>query len=1094
MKKISALLLCYALIFVPFAASAAIGIGGQDNICPSSALGNAAFSAIHPVNLTNNIPLNPITPKSLGNDIMQFKAGSHIMGFKPDKVYLVNTAGFLSVEFMGTKGVMPKASAGKAQGKGQGLEQLGKVEYEDLWKGITLSYEGVGGGIAESTYRIKPGTNARDIRLKYSAETELQQDGSLKIKLPTARGWMIESKPVAWQEIGSKRIPVEVAFKIEDGQFGFRVAEYDRNRDLIIDPTYQWHTFYGSGAGNDYGNGIAVDVSGNVYVMGYSNAAWNGPSGQSPLNAYSGDSGNYDIFVLKLDTNGAYQWHTFYGSGAGNDYGNGIAVDVSGNVYLTGQSDATWNGPSGRIPLNAYSGGTAIFVLKLNSSGAYQWHTFYGSGAGNDYGNGIAVDSSGDVYLTGQSDATWNGPSGRIPLNAYSGGTAIFVLKLNSSGAYQWHTFYGLGNDVANGIAVDGSGDVYLTGQSGDTWNGPNGQTPLSAHSGGTAIFALKLNSSGAYQWHTFYGLGNDVANGIAVDGSSDVYLTGQSGDTWNGPNGQTPLSAHSGGTAIFALKLNSSGAYQWHTFYGLGNDVANGIAVDGSSDVYLTGQSGDTWNGPNGQTPLSAHSGGTAIFVLKLNGSGAYQWHTFYGLGNDVANGIAVDGSSDVYLTGQSGDTWNGPNGQTPLNAHSGGTAIFVLKLLDLTVPDAPTGVKAVAGNAQATVSFSAPALIGGSPIISYTVTSSPGNITATGASSPITVTGLTNGTAYTFTVRATNAIGTGPASAASNRVTTGPIISVSPMSVDFGSAGVGSTSSPKTVTIKSTGNVDLIINSISVTGANQSEFIQTNNCSTVSAQSVCPITVTFAPALPFGKESAILSISSNDPNKPTVNVKLSGQGAPPKISVAPQSVNFGSAQVGGISAPKVVTVKNTGISDLIINSIKVAGMNAPEFSQENNCSTIAKGNSCAISVTFSPASTGNKNAIIAISSNDPKQPTVNVKLSGQGAPPKISVAPQSVNFGSAQVGGISTPKVVTVKNTGISDLVINSITVTGANAPEFSQENSCSTIAKGSSCAITVTFGPASTGNKNAIIAISSNDPKKPVVSVKLSGKGKT
>ena len=132
MKKVSVLLLCYALIFVPFATSAAIGVRGQDSISLSSGHSSAALPALHPVNLTNISPLNPANPNSLGNDIMQFKAGSHIMGFKPDRVYLVNTAGFLSVEFMGTKGVMPKAAAGQVQGKGQGLEQLGRVEYQDL--------------------------------------------------------------------------------------------------------------------------------------------------------------------------------------------------------------------------------------------------------------------------------------------------------------------------------------------------------------------------------------------------------------------------------------------------------------------------------------------------------------------------------------------------------------------------------------------------------------------------------------------------------------------------------------------------------------------------------------------------------------------------------------------------------------------------------------------------------------------------------------------------------------------------------------------------------------------------------------------------
>ena len=418
MKKAAILFLCYALIFAPFAASAAIGVKGQGGSLP----------AVHPVNFTGIGPLDHTTPVPLGKDILQFRAGGHILGFKPDKVYLVSTAGFLSVEFMGTKGVMPKVtSAGKAQGKG--LQSLGRVEYQDLWEGVTLSYEGAAGGIAESAYRIRPGADAGDIRLKYSAEAELRKDGSLRIKLPTDRGWMTESKPVAWQEIEGKRRPVEVAFRLDKGQVGFKVGEYDRTRDLIIDPTYQWHTFYGSSNYN-YGNGIAVDGSGNVYVTGYSFATWNGPvslGSPAPKNPYSG---NYDIFVLKLDSSGAYQWHTFYGSSSGYDAGYGIAVDGSGNVYVTGESGASWNGPSGQSPLNAYSGAGDIVVLKLSSSGEYQWHTFYGSSSYGE-GDGLAVDGSGNVYVTGESGASWNGPSGQSPLNAYSGSGDIVVLKMS---------------------------------------------------------------------------------------------------------------------------------------------------------------------------------------------------------------------------------------------------------------------------------------------------------------------------------------------------------------------------------------------------------------------------------------------------------------------------------------------------------------------------------------------------------------------------------------------------------------------------------------------------------------------------------------
>ena len=208
----------------------------------------------------------------------------------------------------------------------------------------------------------------------------------------------------------------------------------------------------------------------------------------------------------------------------------------------------------GDLPLHAHSGGTDIFVLKLDTfTGAYKWHTFYGS-SNTDEGYGIAIDGSGNVYVTGHSLATWGSP-----LHAHSGGDDIFVLKLDSSGAYQWHTFYGSSViDFGDGIAVDGSGNVYVTGYSNATWSGPSGQNPLHAYSGNYDIFMLKLNSSGAYQWHTFYGSsGVDEGYGIAVDGSGNVYVTGYSYGTWNGPAGEIPLHAYSGYYDIFVLKIS---------------------------------------------------------------------------------------------------------------------------------------------------------------------------------------------------------------------------------------------------------------------------------------------------------------------------------------------------------------------------------------------------------------------------------------------------------------------------------------------------------------------------------------------------------
>ena len=234
-------------------------------------------------------------------------------------------------------------------------------------------------------------------------------------------------------------------------------------------------------------------------------------------------------------------------------------------------------------------------------------------------------------------------------------------------------------------------------------------------------------------------------------------------------------------------------------------------------------------------------------------------------------------------------------------------------------------------------------------------------------------------------------------------------PKTSVTPMSVNFGNVKLGGTSE-KTATIKNTGTSDLLISNISITGSNASEFSQTNDCTTIPAGGSCTVTVTFTPAPPFGKKGATVSISSNDPKKPTLNVKISGNAPPPKISATPMSVGFASVMVGGTST-KTITIKNTGASDLVISDISITGSNASEFSQTNDCTTVPSGGSCTITGTFTPAPPfAKKGATISVSSNDPIKPTLNVKISAQsyGCTYRISALGQQFDApgGTGSVG----------------------------------------------------------------------------------------
>jgi hypothetical protein len=452
---------------------------------------------------------------------------------------------------------------------------------------------------------------------------------------------------------------------------------------------YLWHTFYGSWI-DDNPEGIAVDGNGGVYIAGFSYDTWDGPAGQAPLHAHS-VSGGWDLAVLKLDAAGDYQWHTFYGS-TDWDEGGGIALDVYGGVYLSGYSYGSWTGPEDQVPLHSYSGGWDFTVLKLGTAGTYQWHTFYGS-ENDDFYTRIAVDGIGGVYIAGSSWGSWNGPAGQQPLHAYCCNDDIAVLKLDSEGAYQWHTFYGASFDNSRGIAVDNIEGVYITGLSYGSFDGSEGQAPLNAYTGGYDIFVLKLDLAGAYRWHTFYGAASDdIGYGVAVDGNGGVYITGNSSAAWSGPTGEAPLHSYSGDLEIPVIKLNQAGAYQWHTFYGgERGEAAMGITTDSRGGVYVTGRSTSAWTGPGGELPLNAFLGDDDITVFKLDDQGTYSWHTFYGgteTGHAEGREIEVAANDGIYVLGYSVDTWKGPAGQPPLHAYTDSYDFAVLKLQVPLIP----------------------------------------------------------------------------------------------------------------------------------------------------------------------------------------------------------------------------------------------------------------------------------------------------------------------------------------------------------------------------------------------------------------------
>ena len=273
--------------------------------------------------------------------------------------------------------------------------------------------------------------------------------------------------------------------------------------------TKQWTRLLGTAAA-EYAYGVAVDGSENVYVTGYTYGNLDGQV----------NSGDADVFLVKYNSSGTKQWTVLLGNSSSN-YGYAIAAAASGNVYVSGVTRGSLGG-------QANAGIQDMFVAKYNSSGSLQWVRMAGSSV-FDYCYGVAVDGSENVYVSGSSYGNFDGN-----LNTDQDGTAdtedIFLVKYDSSGAKQWSVIHGgAGNDVSYGMAVDSGGNIYINGNT-------NADLDGQVNSGSHDSILLKYNTAGVRQWTRMLGTSSgEYARGMAVDGSGDAYITGHTSGNLDG-------------------------------------------------------------------------------------------------------------------------------------------------------------------------------------------------------------------------------------------------------------------------------------------------------------------------------------------------------------------------------------------------------------------------------------------------------------------------------------------------------------------------------------------------------------------------------
>ncbi|HZG54145.1 MAG TPA: SBBP repeat-containing protein, partial [Pyrinomonadaceae bacterium] len=582
----------------------------------------------------------------------------------------------------------------------------GRVRYKEIYPGVDVVYYGNQRQL-EYDFVVAPGSDARNVSLKFEGADKVEVDEGGDLLLTVGDEVVRQLKPVVYQEVaGGARREVESGYELRpDGRVGFHVGEYDAGRPLVIDPILVYSTYLGGG-GTEDGNDIKVDSAGNAYICGNTSST-NFPTA-NPFQATFGGAnfeGGRDGFITKLNSAGSgYVYSTYFG-GSGDDRCNKIAIDSAGNAYVAGETTSSTNFPRANAYQNTFGGGLSdAFVTKLDPEGDALVYSTYLGGSIFDSGNGIALDSSNNAYITGRTtSADFPTTANAIQETQASQFADAYVTKLDPEGdALVYSTYLGGSGgeafDAGFSIAVDSAGAAYVTGQTTST-NFPTINAVQAAFGGGSPdgdAFVTKINAGGdALAYSTYLGgNANDIGFEIAVDSANSAYVTGVVRSA-NFPTANAYQAALNGASDAFLTKYHPNGtSYVYSTYFGgSGEDSGNGIAVNAANEPYVAGGTTST-NLPTANATQAASGGGVDAFITRFNAGGSALIYSTYlgGSGGEAALAIALDSALSMYVAGRTTST-DFPTLTAVQNANGGGQDGFVTKLsLDPTPTPTPT------------------------------------------------------------------------------------------------------------------------------------------------------------------------------------------------------------------------------------------------------------------------------------------------------------------------------------------------------------------------------------------------------------------
>ncbi len=584
------------------------------------------------------------------------------------------------------------------------IPNFARVRVKQVYPGVDLVYYGTRGRL-EYDFTVQPGADPGQIEIAFEGAGHARLDEHGDLLLHTAAGEVRWGRPSVYQESDGRRLPVAAAYALKNGRrVGFKLARYRPDLPLVIDPVLAYSLALGGHA--DAGMGVAVDASGNAYVVGRA-SNYDRFLTVNPLPNVAGPG-----FVVKLNPTGnAVLYSTFLGAAVAN----GIAIDGQGNAYVTGETYGNGNSFPLVRPLRACAGREdrpkpEAFVLKLGSAGNELIYSTCLGGSEYDVGNGIAVDPAGNAYVAGRTVsrdfpiANALQPDYRARNDQTTRSGTAFLAKLNSSGSalvYSTYLSASLMNRTYPGLAprtdpdfgadatsvsADASGNAYVVGEASRYDPGDLSLDGFPRRISENEGFLVKLDPAGSRLLYTSELYLMKRATSVALDAEGNVYLSDN---------------------LAFVIKVSPQGPVRWSKRLpgGIsGVTVPYGIAVDRAGNVYVAGNTSSK-DFPVVNPVQSAYGGTSGAdsyhqgdgFVVKLDSSGsAFLYSTFLGGGDpDAAHAIAVDGDGNAYVTGYT-YSQNFPN-----TTSMGGSGAWVAKISSAETKGGPVYVELFVGSA---------------------------------------------------------------------------------------------------------------------------------------------------------------------------------------------------------------------------------------------------------------------------------------------------------------------------------------------------------------------------------------------------------